>query len=371
MSSLRADSPMRAGAEPDSAASVGTSDALEILACPDCRQSLSPIQHGGAVVALHCGHCEVVFPVIDGIYVLLSRAARNYELEHAFVQPLLEIAGASVAVVNTLELLNGRRTIKSWEWEDEEFWAREYSRQESGSSAEKNWNDRLWPRQRLIATLLKPASLAGKTLVDVGCGEGQNFRGLLRGYGDDRTLYIAIDITMAGLRLNRRRNGGARAIYILGSANALPLKNHSADVLCYWGILHHTERRAATLEEDIRLLRANGCVFLHEALKRPSLLPTFLKPREEESAHEERIPRKEIAEVVRRLAALEVVTWREMHSAIYTGAIRYLGKTLITRRRLFWLVTNFDSLLVRTVGRVIPFMRGGTLMLAGRLKPGS
>lgn len=341
---------------------------IDLLACPDCRNPLTPIGAGETPGGLLCTTCEMIYPIIDGIFVLLGSNARNFELESGPVQSLLTCTDRAVlrAVHKTSALLKEREGLRSWEWEDEEFWAQEYSHAEG--VPEKNWNDRIWQRERLVARVLAPQALRGKTILDVGCGEGQNFRGVLKRYCDDKSLYLAVDISLAGLQLNRQRNPHQNAMYVLASANALPLRNCTVDALCYWGILHHTERRAATISEDIRLLRDGGYVFLHEALVRAPLLPSFLKPHEEESAHEERIPLGELREAVASSSGLQVVAWDEMHTALYTGLIRFFGWAMIRNKRVFWAVTNADSLLIPTLGRILPFLRAGALMLGARIE---
>jgi len=58
--------------------------------------------------------------------------------------------------------------------------------------------------------------------------------------------------------------------YILCSEDyELPFHN-TIDVLCYFGILHHTKNKSDNIQKDKRLLRKNGYLILAEAVDRPS-----------------------------------------------------------------------------------------------------
>jgi uncharacterized protein YbaR (Trm112 family) len=48
---------------------------LRILACPRCRGSLVPLFCGEILNGLSCAACQVVYPVEDGIPVLLLEEA--------------------------------------------------------------------------------------------------------------------------------------------------------------------------------------------------------------------------------------------------------------------------------------------------------
>ncbi|APG25495.1 MAG: Trm112 family protein [Syntrophotalea acetylenica] len=52
---------------------------LEILACPQCKGPLRPI---GPPEALACDHCRLLYPVVDGIPVMLVDEALPFHAEH-------------------------------------------------------------------------------------------------------------------------------------------------------------------------------------------------------------------------------------------------------------------------------------------------
>ncbi|MFW5781873.1 MAG: Trm112 family protein [Candidatus Muiribacteriaceae bacterium] len=47
---------------------------LDILACPECKGSLRELEDG-----LLCPECRVIYPVEDGIPIMLSDKTKKYE----------------------------------------------------------------------------------------------------------------------------------------------------------------------------------------------------------------------------------------------------------------------------------------------------
>lgn len=340
----------------------------KIVACPDCKQQLGEIDLKRQFPGFFCENCGIIFPIKDGIAILLAKTVRNYYLEHNLIDDIRQQAGnhsfgwLAKYADKTQDLLTHARSEASWEWEDEEHWSRTYEKESMGD-VHKNWNDRIWQREFLVEHIVDQTSLRGKTILDVGCGEGQDFRLLLSRYCDETTLYIATDISLAGLKLNRARNMHKNSLYILCSADYLPIQKETIDVLCYFGILHHTERKAATIPDGSKLVRRGGYILVHEALSRPSpLLPSFLKPKTEESAHEERIREHEL---LAQLGSeqLKMIAARRMHTIFYQGMFNLFQNRMMSNRTLFRFISNIDILLVKLVGPVIPFFRAGTTML--------
>ncbi len=247
-----------------------------IIACPDCKGNIKEITAGDAISALFCETCELVYPAKESILIMLPKYARNYTLEYNLVEninrkianPLNKLLDRYID--NTLKLLDSLKGTKTWEWEDEEFWNEEYKK-ERISKAQKNWNDRIWQRKFFVESVLQDMGQKEKTILDCGSGEGQDFRLSLSQYCDEQTLYIATDISFEGLKLNQERNRHKNSIYILCTIDNLPIQKESLDVLCYFGILHHTEKKELSIPDNSKLLKKGGFILLHEALERPSL----------------------------------------------------------------------------------------------------
>jgi len=343
----------------------------DILACPDCRGALRSMRTNDGLRGLSCPQCSLVFPIKEDIFILLPRNARSSALENDLLVDLersfsesssQEIAGA---LGNTLRLINESPRRKTWEWEDEEFWANEYSA-ESEAISEKNWNDRIWQRDFLIDGLLKETTLSGKTILDCGCGEGQDFRNLMARHCDEATLYVGADISFDGLRLNRKRNPCKNSLYVLCSADWLPFKKGAFDVICYFGILHHTFRKSETIRTGSELLRAYGHMLIHEPLDRPSPIPESLKGGGPEAAHEETVDKRTLLGDIGAAGDLTVVSTREFMTILYGGMMRFFRSSLIRNETAFRLVVRSDMSLTKILGPAIPYFRPREIMLLVR-----
>ena len=345
----------------------------KILACPDCRGIIRTIDINQRTLGFFCEACNVIYPVKDDIPLLLPKRARNYGLEYELIENNRnEASNHSISWLEdlsktTLDLLEASKNAKSWEWEDEEFWSKEYQK-ESKSVILKNWNDRIWQRVFLVKSLVSVTDLNGKTILDVGCGEGQNFRLRLSKYCDETTLYIAGDISIEGLKRNRSHNRHNKSLSVLCSADSLPFHRQTIDILCYFGILNHTERKAGTIPEDSKLVKNGGYILIHEALewRGSSLMPNFLKSKTEESAHEERIKQEELLLQVRKVKNIEIVADREMHTIFFAAIMRFMGNVMTRNKALFCFILDLDILFIKLFGGTISLFKPAGIMLLVR-----
>ncbi len=331
---------------------------VDRLICPDCRSPLRFVRGSDELSALACGSCSLVFPVEDGIPILLPRHARNAELELPLLERLAaddRCEGLSEVLEKTRVHLASQRGSSSWEWEDEAFWREKYKRQTERLLAgekldEGRWGVRFWQREYLIERL--PASLwtPEKTILDIGCGAGHNFRVLLCDRFDPSSLYIAADISLNALKLNRLRNPHENALYVLCSADRLPIRDSTVDLLCYFGILHHTERKSDTIEEDARLLVPGGRVLLHEALTRKSARPSFMPVHDPGSEHEETIDPAALQATIDHAQDLRVVAERSSHTLVM-GVCKMILRRFARSRTAYEVVALLDGLAYRLLGR--------------------
>lgn len=114
-----------------------------------------------------------------------------------------------------------------------------------------------------------------------------------------QTLYVATDISFAALKNNRNINPHSNSLYVVCSDDyPLPFKNKSIDVLCYFGILHHTHNKTNNIEKDTALLKPNGFLLLSEGTERPTL--AIANAQTEASAHEEHISRQSLLKQIKK-----------------------------------------------------------------------
>jgi len=113
--------------------------------------------------------------------------------------------------------------------------------------------------------------VSGRTVVDFGCGSGENSLLLAR----RGARVIGVDISESLIRLAQRRlevNGlGGRAQFVVGSAHDLPIKNGVVDVVLGIAILHHLNLDT-TSSEVHRILKPNGHAIFKEPVRDSRLL---------------------------------------------------------------------------------------------------
>lgn len=109
-------------------------------------------------------------------------------------------------------------------------------------------------------------NLAGKTVLDFGCGSGENCLLLAR----RGARVIGVDISKSLIRIAVRRmaiNGRAGAAsFVVGSAYDVPLPDASVDIVLGIAILHHLDL-AATSREVHRLLKPGGRAIFQEPVR--------------------------------------------------------------------------------------------------------
>lgn len=123
--------------------------------------------------------------------------------------------------------------------------------------------DRRWRQytQATLSTLLEPIQLAGDEIIlDVPCGTGALARLLLSHFPELKVTGVDISLTM--LQVARTRAAGPNVRWIQADVAALPLADHTFDlVLCANGF-HYFRRPLATLTEFFRVLRPGGRLVL-------------------------------------------------------------------------------------------------------------
>jgi SAM-dependent methyltransferase len=106
------------------------------------------------------------------------------------------------------------------------------------------------------STLIPFDELAGKDVLEIGCGTGVHAR-LLAAAGANVT---AVDLTPTAVELTRRRLElhGLHADVREADAESVPFADASFDFIWSWGVVHHSEDTRRVLAEIARVLRPGG-----------------------------------------------------------------------------------------------------------------
>lgn len=119
-------------------------------------------------------------------------------------------------------------------------------------------------RRRSLEMIAEHAILAGRRVVDVGCGDG----GLVRALTAKGAHVTGVECgrEMLALAHAAERVGDER--YVDGVAQALPLPDASADLVVFMNSLHHVPMAdmARGLAEAARVVAADGRVLVNEPL---------------------------------------------------------------------------------------------------------
>jgi ubiquinone/menaquinone biosynthesis C-methylase UbiE len=104
-------------------------------------------------------------------------------------------------------------------------------------------------------------TLQGKVVIDVGCGTGDLVRAMVL----EGARVTGID-TLGMLEKAKEHAPAANEEYLPGSAEKLPFKNKTADVIVYFASLHHVpmEKMNKAIQEMYRVLKPGGIVVFLE-----------------------------------------------------------------------------------------------------------
>ncbi len=111
--------------------------------------------------------------------------------------------------------------------------------------------------------------LAGRVVVDVGCGTGLLVGHLLPRVGQGRV--VALDFAAPMLELARRRHAGPGVLWLCRDVLDSGLPPASADVVLCFNTLPHFDDRGAVLREWARWLRPGGLALVWHDVGREQL----------------------------------------------------------------------------------------------------
>jgi SAM-dependent methyltransferase len=125
------------------------------------------------------------------------------------------------------------------------------------------------PARDDLSVLLELVPLAGRDVLDVGCGVGT----LTRELAAAGARAVGMEISPERAEAAAAQDAGGVATYVAGRAEALPLGYATLDAVVYMRSLHHVpgELMDAALAEARRVLRPGGVVFVAEPLTEGTL----------------------------------------------------------------------------------------------------
>lgn len=196
--------------------------------------------------------------------------------------------------------------------------------------------------------------IRGKSILDLGCGSGENLIPLVK----RGAHVIAMDISPELVELARQRLAdyqisGEAATVRVGSAYGTALPDESMDVVFSMALLHHLDLPRAR-SEIYRILRPGGRFILREPVRfsrtMNSLRKLFPRPKADVSDFEHPMTRDEIALVTQGFTKLAERNFRLPFVPLLMRFER-LSKHLWATDR--WLLQNFSKLGHFATGKVM------------------
>jgi SAM-dependent methyltransferase len=138
----------------------------------------------------------------------------------------------------------------------------------------------------------------GKTVLDLGCGTGENIVPLL----ERGARVIAMDISpdLVAIAQKRLADANLEASVRVGSAYETGLPDESVDTIFCMALIHHLDIKLVR-DEMWRILRKNGVVVLKEPIrfsKAYAWLRSLLPASEDVSEYEHPLTREELATMI-------------------------------------------------------------------------
>lgn len=223
---------------------------VELLICPGCGRRELALQAASAPLALEvetgilrCGACARQYPVVDGIARLLPDSWAEHRDRVGALLAVGAEGGAKATPLETEEIAAFRRHHAA----TRDSFGFEWLRYEVTGFEE---NERFFRRH----TGLDPAELAGKRVLDAGCGMGR-FLEVAASAGAE---VVGLDLSRAVERARRETRHGERAQFVQGDILNPPFAPESFDVVFSIGVLHHTPDTRRAFRALVPLLKPGG-----------------------------------------------------------------------------------------------------------------
>jgi SAM-dependent methyltransferase len=200
--------------------------------------------------------------------------------------------------------------------------------------------------------------IRGSTVLDLGCGTGENLMPLIKRGAN----VIAMDISPELVALAQRRmeiygREGGSAVVRVGSAYETGLPSASVDIVFCMALLHHLDLPTAH-DEIYRILRPGGRFILREPIRFSRTMNTlrqlFPAPKADTSDYEHPMTRDELAVVTQGFVVLAERNFR-------LPFIPLLNKFMVRTKLLWhcdrWLLRHFPQLEHIATGKVMSLQK--------------
>ncbi len=166
-------------------------------------------------------------------------------------------------------------------------------------------------RMTLKEALAEVLDAKGRTVVDVGCGDGS----LTRHFATQGAQAIGVEISEGQLARARKADPVEGASYRVGKGEALPLDDASVDAVVYSNSFHHLPLpvMADALAEAARVLKPGGAQVVVEPIAEGGYFQVFL-PIEDET---------EVRAAAYDTLKHPPLPLEEVDETVYTTVVRY------------------------------------------------
>ena len=176
--------------------------------------------------------------------------------------------------------------------------------------------------QRRIETprlIGRRGSLAGKRVLEIGCGRGVGVE-ILLSLGAEHVTGFDLDPNMIALAEKRLETFGDRARVFVGDAEAIDAPDGCFDAVVDYGVIHHIPQWQKALREIARVLKPGGIFYFEDLLK--GLISTWPAPLLFDHPQDTQFYGREFRIEMER-AGLRIQRWRQVGNWMVAGrAIR-------------------------------------------------